>query len=92
MNQRSADGTPEVSWELGINLELPDPGQEPKDWFSDIVEIAVTCNELCQAHQVQFVLGIADQLTGVADDLFGLDGGGIDVERLKAIIGTEAPK
>jgi hypothetical protein len=92
VNQRTDDGTAEGSWELGINLELPDPGLEPEDWFSDIEEIAVACNEVSRTHQVPFVIGISDQQTGIADDLFGLDGGFIDIERLKAIIGTEAPK
>ena len=92
VNQRSEDRAGEARWELGINLELPDPGQEPAGWFSDIEEVAVTCNELCQAHHVGFVIGIADQMTGVTDDLFGIDGGSIDIERLKAIIGYEAPK
>jgi hypothetical protein len=74
-----------------MNLDLPDPHQEPEGWFSDIEEIAITCNELAATHHRSFVLGIANQATKVADDLFHLDGGAIDIERLKAIIGVAPP-
>ncbi len=83
----SADGL-----DLGINLELPDPETEPDGWFEDVEEIAITCNELARDYDTPFVIGISDQQSGITDDLFGLDGGAIDVEKLKAIIGADPPK
>jgi hypothetical protein len=92
VNQQSRKGAEADRWDLGINLELPDPEKEPCGWFEDVEEIAITCNELARDLDTPFVIGISDQESGVADDLFGLDGGAIDVERLKAIIGTESLK
>jgi hypothetical protein len=89
--QRRRHDSPD-GWDLGINLELPDPNSEPSGWFEDVEEIAITCNELARDLDTPFVIGISDQQSGIADDLFGLVGGAIDVERLKAIIGAESPK
>lgn len=91
MNQQSRKGDTAGGWDLGINLELPDPQMEPSGWFEDVEEIAIACNELARDLETPFVVGISDQQSGIADDLFGLDGGAIDVERLGAIIGTDAP-
>jgi hypothetical protein len=91
VNQKQGNLTSDGEWELGMNLNLPDPYHEPEGWFSDIEEVAIACNELAVAHNRSFVLGIADQSTRVAEDLFFLDGGPIDIERLKAIIGEESP-
>ncbi|MEK7952538.1 hypothetical protein [Luteolibacter soli] len=87
VNQRRGDEGDTKCWELGINLELPDPGREASGWFTDVEEIAITCNELARDYARPFVIGISDQETGIADDLFFLDGGAIDIERLRAIIG-----
>lgn len=92
VNQQRRKGDMADGWDLGINLELPDPEKEPCGWFEDVEEIAITCNELARDLDTPFVIGISDQESGIVDDLFGLDGGAIDVARLKAIIGTESPK
>jgi hypothetical protein len=92
VNQKRWKGDTADGWDLGINLELPDPDMEPNGWFEDLEEIAITCNELARDLDTPFVIGISDQQSGIADDLFGLDGGAIDVERLKAIIGTGSQK
>lgn len=92
VNQQRRMGDATDGWDLGINLELPDPEMEPSGWFEDVEEIVITCNELARDWDTPFVIGIYDQKSAVADDLFGLDGGAIDVERLKAIIGIESPK
>jgi hypothetical protein len=91
-NQQRRKGDAVDGWDLGINLELPDPEAEPSGWFEDVEEIAITCNELARDLDTPFVIGISDQQSGIADDLFCLDGCAIDVERLEAIIGTESPK
>ena len=91
VNQKRCELTSDGEWELGMNLDLPDPHQEPEGWFSDIEEVAIACNELSATLKRSFVLGIADQSTKVAEDLFFLDGGAIDIESLKAIVGGEPP-
>lgn len=77
--------------ELGLNLELPDPKQEPDGWFADVEEIAITCNNLARTIHRSFVIGIADHQAKITDDLQFLDGGAIDIERLQSIIGTSPP-
>lgn len=84
VNQERDEG-----WELGVNLELPDPHSEPDGWFSDIEEIAITCGDLARSHQISFMIGIADQSTKVADDLFQIDGGMIHIEKLQSVIGVK---
>ncbi|MGK0188386.1 MAG: hypothetical protein ACI9R3_004180 [Verrucomicrobiales bacterium] len=91
VNQKRGDPANDGGWELGMNLELPDPHSEPDGWFADIEEIAIACNELAETHRRSFIIGIADQKTNVADDLFQIDGGAIDIERLRAIIGVDPP-
>ena len=92
VNQQRRKGDKFDGWELGINLELPDPFMEPNGWFEDVEEIAIACNELARDFDTPFVIGIFDQQSHLSYDLFGLNGGAIDVERLRAIIGTEPPK
>jgi hypothetical protein len=91
VNQKQGDPSDEGDWELGINLELPDPYHEPEGWFADVEEIAIVCNDLARMHQYPFVIGIVDRHTKMGDDLFDIDGSTIDIERLRAIIGTEPP-
>jgi hypothetical protein len=44
VNQRRQKGA--GNWELGMNLELPNPHEEPAGWFADIEEVAVFLREL----------------------------------------------
>jgi len=75
-------------WELGINVELPDPGQERRGWFGDIEAIALFLGALPKATGRGFVVGIADSTTGVADDLFFVRSADPDLNRLRQIIGV----
>ncbi|CAN7750354.1 hypothetical protein LJR130_006708 [Variovorax sp. LjRoot130] len=58
------------SWDLGLNLALPDVGQEPDRWFADVERITVFLGTLHSAFGRDFVIGIADNVTGIAEDLF----------------------
>ena len=91
VNQKRGDPANDGGWELGMNLELPDPHSEPDGWFADVEEIAIACNELAGTHHRSFMIGIADQETKIAEELFQIDGGAVDIERLRAIIGVEPP-
>ena len=81
----------EETWELGINLELPNPGEEPQGWFADVEAIAVFLRELAGQLGLEFVIGIFDFKRGVSEDLFFIDAGPIDIEALQNIIGV-APR
>ncbi len=68
-------------WDLGINLELPDPGAEPPDWFSNVEAVA----QVCASTGHPFVIGVATQ-AGVAEDLFFVDSRKPDLVRLRAVL------
>jgi hypothetical protein len=75
-------------WNLGLNLELPDPGAEQPGWFADVETIAHFLGRLHSEFGREFVLGIAEVETGIADDLFIVSTGSPDVEELKLMIGV----
>jgi hypothetical protein len=75
-------------WDLGINLELPDPGEEPPGWFADVQAIAVFAGTLHREFGRDFVIGIEDTETGIAEDLFYVSTDIPDLGRLRSIIGV----
>jgi hypothetical protein len=89
VNQRRQGGVGD--WELGMNLELPNAHEEPTGWFVDSEEVAVFLRELAAEFGLEFTIGIGDKSRGIAEDLFWVNAGPIDIERLQAIIGV-APK
>ena len=88
VNQRKQEGA--ANWELGMNLELPNPHEEPVGWFADVEEVAVFLRELAGEFGLQFIIGIGDKSQGIAEDLFSITSGPVDIERLQAIIGVAA--
>lgn len=75
------------SWDIGLNLTLPDPGTERPDWFDDIDAIALCLAELHAELGRDFVIGIGDNQTGITKDLFRIDSAAPDLKQLRAIIG-----
>lgn len=75
-------------WDLGINLTLPDPGTEPDGWFGDVERIAGQLAKLYLAFDREFVIGIADNVTGVTEDLFFVEAYEPDLDRLRSAIGV----
>jgi hypothetical protein len=72
-------------WELGINMAIPQEG----DWFPDVEalirELAVLRSEVGR----DFVVGIFDSESVVADDLFFVDSDNPSVETLREIVGVD---
>lgn len=75
-------------WDLGINLALPDPGEEPEGWFDDVVRIAKHLAMLHSTFDREFVIGIADNVTGMTEDLFFVESDVLDLDRLRSAIGV----
>lgn len=75
-------------WELGINLALPDPGDEPAGWFGDVERLAGCAAKLYSVFGREFVIGIADNVTGVTEDLFFVESDAPDLGRLRSAIGV----
>ncbi len=74
-------------WELGINMDLPDPGCEPFGWFSDVEAIATFLGTLHARTGREFVIGIADNEQRYSEDLFSIRSEHPNVEELRQIIG-----
>jgi hypothetical protein len=75
-------------WDLGLNLELPDTGSEPKGWFADIESIAQFLGTLHRECGRDFIIGMADAETGITEDLFHVSTDSPDVGQLRTIIGV----
>ena len=75
-------------WDLGLNLELPDPGTESPGWFADVEAVAQFLGTLHREYGRDFVIGIGNAETGITDDLFYVSTGSPDLARLRAIIGV----
>jgi len=93
VNQRQPSTSPEKygdlpNWDLGLNHELPDPGDEVPGWFEEVEAIALFLGALAEKSGREFVIGIRDNGTGSADDLFFVGGLHVDVARLRAIVGV----
>ncbi|MFV3332995.1 hypothetical protein ACNFIA_18800 [Pseudomonas sp. NY15437] len=73
-------------WDLGINLALPSPRNEQNDWFADIERVVARLVHLRSQFGRDFVIGIADNATGSADDLFYVESDAPDLVRLRAVI------
>src|SRR5262245_63857633 len=50
-------------WDLGLNLELPDPNTEPPGWFADVEAVAQFLGRLHRESGRDFIIGISDAQT-----------------------------
>lgn len=75
-------------WEVGLNMQLPDPGDEPTGWFADVERIAEFLGQLHAQTNRDFVVGIADNDRGYSEDLFRVDSPEPDLALLRRIIGV----
>jgi len=76
-------------WELGLNVDLPDPDDEPPGWFSDIESIAQFLAVLRTISGRDFVIGICDNQRGYSEDLFFINSTEPDLSALRKIIGVK---
>jgi hypothetical protein len=77
-----------TDWDLGLNLDLPDPGAEPAGWLQDVEQVARVVSQVVARTGREFVIGIGDNGTGVTEDLFYIENGEPDLARLRAIVGV----
>ncbi len=90
-NVKVVDQKHPPDWDLGLNFDLPDPGQEPVGWVADIDATAVFLGHLYSATGREFVIGAVNSTTGISEDLFYVLNGDPDLELLRRVIGTEPP-
>ena len=90
---RRLERTPDLSpedlpvWDLGVSLELPEPGSEPPGWFSDVERIAKAMGQLHAQTGRDFVFGIWDAKRRFSEDLYFVESANPDLDQLRAIIG-----
>lgn len=77
-----------VQGELGLNIDLPDPPNEPEGWFGDIERIVQFLSDLHSTTGNTFVIGISDNEGGYSEDLFWIDSGSPDFVKLRQIVGV----
>lgn len=75
-------------WDLGLNLELPNPDTEPPGWFADVEAVARFLGTLHREYGRDFAIGIADGETRITEDLFYVTTDSPDLGKLRAIIGV----
>lgn len=76
-------------WEVGLNMHLPDPGDEPAGWFADVEQIARFLGRLHAQTGRDFILGIGDNGSGHSEDLFRVDSPQPDLGLLRRLIGVK---
>lgn len=77
-----------TDWELGLNLDLPDPDAEPAGWFEDVEKVARIVGQIAQRTRRGFIIGIGESDTGVSEDLFYVENDELDLERLRDVVGV----
>lgn len=80
------------SWDLGLNLSLPDVGREAEGWFLDVERIARFMGRLHGQFKRDFIIGIADVGSGISEDLFAVESDVPDLALLRKIIGVKPPE
>jgi hypothetical protein len=75
-------------WDLGLNMDLPDPGAESPGWFADVEAVVQFLARLHAATGRNFVIGIQDNEADFNEDLFTVDSPTPDLARLRALIGV----
>ncbi len=76
------------NWDLGLNIDLPDLGEEELGWYSDIIAIATYLGKLYGQIGKAFVIGIRDNNTGISEHLFYIDTKEPNLDELKETIGV----
>lgn len=86
--------TPELNandlpgWDLGVNLDLPNPGEEPPGWFADVERIAKFSGVLYAEILRPIVIGVWDAQRRLPEDLFDVDSPDPNIGELKAVLGV----
>jgi len=71
-------------------MALPDPGDEPEGWFGDVERVVWYLAKLHSTFAREFVIGIADNVTGFTKDLFFVESDTPDLGRLRSASGVRS--
>jgi hypothetical protein len=93
VNRRHAR-TPEMRqedlpvWELGVTLNLPEPGTETDGWFADVERVVLWAAGVRKEIGRDFVVGMWDAARRISEDLFDVDDVDPDFDSLRAVVGV----
>jgi hypothetical protein len=73
------------AWDLGLNMPLSDDAEAD---FREIEAIAAFLHELAVRTKREFVIGVSDPATGLAEDLIFVDEGEVDLDGLRRAFGS----
>jgi hypothetical protein len=79
-----------TDWDLGLNLELPDPGEVRAGWFGDVEQIARLVGQIAERTARTFVIGISEDDSGITEDILDVEDSEPDLRALRAIIGVDS--
>jgi hypothetical protein len=80
-----------TDWDLGLNYELPDLTEVAGEWLGDVERIAAQIDQVAFETGRGFVMGLGNNETGISEDILHLRGGGVDLDRLRAMLGASPP-
>jgi hypothetical protein len=92
VNQQWVADDGHTEWDLGLNIDLPDPYHEPLYWFNDVKSVASFLTTMRQKLKHDFVIGISDNEKGISEDIIEVDSDNPDIDYLERFIGVEPPK
>ena len=92
VNQQWTADDGQAEWDLGLNIDLPDPYQEPSGWFNDVKSIASFLTIMRKEFKHDFIIGISDNEKGLSEEIMEIDSDNPDIEYLERFIGVEPPK
>jgi hypothetical protein len=92
VNQRRTASDGIAEWDLGLNLDLPDPYCEPPDWFTDVEEIVVFCIACRAEFHHDFEIGISDNERRYSEVISEITAEPPDLDYLRNFIGIAPPE
>ena len=91
VNQRGSrtDGIPQ--WDLGFNLAVPDPYDEPPNWFRDVEDIVVFCIACRAEFDHDFEIGVSNNERHYSESIIEITATPPMLEYLRDFIGITPP-
>lgn len=79
-------------WDLGMNLEIPNPGDEFPGWFDDIEALLAFCGRLYAQTGREMVIGFQGAGCHFAEDIFTVNCERPDARRFASDFGAVLPE
>lgn len=91
VNQRGVTSDGVNEWDLGLNLDLPDPYSEPPGWFTDVEEIVIFCIACRMEFRHDLEIGISDNERRYSEFIIEITDEPPNLDYLRDFVGIEPP-